>query len=127
MANGAFSPVITKSSVLSGFETITPTYFHGQMDFLVVCFSFVRTLCKPILKLFHLSISSSFFPTTCKDSFIISLHKKGAKVDFQNYRYFSKLAEIPKTFELIITSHWQHLCSSLISTCQHGFDMIDHR
>jgi len=72
-----------------------------------------RTICKPILKLFNLSISSSVFPTVLKDSFIIPLHKKGAKVNVQNYRGISNLFAIPKTFERIITSHLQHLCSSL--------------
>jgi len=76
------------------------------------------TLCKLILKLFNLSISSSVFPTIWKDSFIIPLHKKGAKADAQNYRGFSKLYI---AFQRIITSHLQHLCSSLISPCQHGF------
>jgi len=68
-----------------------------------------------------LSISSSVFPTIWKDSFIIPLHKKGAKVNVQNYRGISKLSAIPKTFERIITSQLQHLCSSLISPCQHSF------
>jgi len=54
-----------------------------------------RTICNPILKLFHLSISSSVFPTIWKDSFIIPLHKKGAKVNVQNYRGISKLSAIP--------------------------------
>jgi len=31
------------------------------------------------------------------------------------------LSAIPKAFDRIITSHLQHLCSSLISQCQHGF------
>jgi len=31
------------------------------------------------------------------------------------------LSAIPKTFERIITSQLQHLCSSLISPCQHDF------
>jgi len=31
------------------------------------------------------------------------------------------MSAIPKTFERIITSHLQHLWSSLISPCQHGF------
>jgi len=41
--------------------------------------------------------------------------------DEQNYRGISKLSAIPKTFERIITSQLQHLCSSLISPCQHCF------
>jgi len=41
--------------------------------------------------------------------------------ELQNYRGISKLSAILKTFERIITSHLPHLCSSLISPCQHGF------
>jgi len=61
-----------------------------------------RTTYKPILKLFSLSISSSVVPSIWKD--------------VQNYKGISKLFAIPKTFKRIITSHLQHLCSSLIST-----------
>jgi len=42
-------------------------------------------------------------------------------VDVQNYEGISKLSAIPNTFERIITSHLQHLCSSLILPSQHGF------
>jgi len=80
-----------------------------------------RTICRPFLKLFHLSISSSVFPSIWEDSFIIPFHKKGAKVHVLNYRGISKLSAISKTFERIIISHLQHLCSSLISPYQHGF------
>jgi len=31
------------------------------------------------------------------------------------------LSAISKTFERVITSHLPHLCSALISPCQHGF------
>jgi len=121
-ANCIFSPVITQSSLLSDLETITSTYFPGPNGLPgCVLKSCARTICKPILKLCILSISSSVFPTIWKDSFLIPLHKKGANVNVQNYRAISKLSAIPKTFERIITSHLQHLCSSLISPCQHGF------
>jgi len=108
------SSVNTISSLLSDLETITPTYSPGPDGLPACVLKFcARTVCKPILKLFHLSISSSVFPTIWKDSFIIPLHKKGAKVNVQNYRGFSKLSVIPKTFKRIITSHFQHLCCSL--------------
>jgi len=71
MANCIFSPV-----------TITPTYspWPDGLPGCVLKFR-ARTICKPILIHFHLSISSYGFPTIWKDSFIIPLHKKGAKVD----------------------------------------------
>jgi len=38
-----------------------------------------------------------------------------------NYKGITKLSAIHKTFARHITSQLQHLCSSLISPCQHGF------
>jgi len=59
-ANCIFSPLITKSSLLSDLEIITPTYSPGPDGLPGCVFKFcARTICKPILKLFHLSISSS--------------------------------------------------------------------
>jgi len=117
-ANCMFSFAITESSLLSDLETITPIY-SPEPDGLPGCvLKFcARTICKPVLKLFHLSISSPVYPTIWKDSFIFPLQKKGAKVNVHNYRGISKLCAIPKTFERIFTSHLQHLCSSLKSPC----------
>jgi len=94
-ATCSFSPVITESSNLSDLETITPTYSPGPDGLPGCVLKFcARTICKPILQLFHLSISTSVFPTIWKDSFIIPLHKKGAKVNVQSYRGISKLSAI---------------------------------
>jgi len=74
-------------SLLSDLETITPTYSPGPDGLAGCVLKFCPgTICKPILKLFHLSTSSSVFPTIWKDSFIIPLHKKVEKVNVQNYR-----------------------------------------
>jgi len=112
-ANCIFTPEITKGSLLRDLATTTPTYSPGPDGLPGCVLKFcASTICKPILKLFSLSISSSLFPTIWKDSFIIPLHKKGAKAGAQNYRSISKLSAIPKAFERIITSHLQHLCST---------------
>jgi len=61
-ANCIFSPVLTESSLLSDLETITPTYSPGPDGLPGCVLKFcARTICKPILKLFQLSISSSVF------------------------------------------------------------------
>jgi len=121
-ANCIFTPAITKSSLLRDLATTTPTYSPGPDGLPGCVLKFcASTICKPILKLFNMSISSSVFPTIWKDSFVIPLHKKGAKADAQSYRGNAKLSAIPKAFERIITFHLQHLCSSLTSPCQRGF------
>jgi len=56
-----------------------------------------------------------------KESLVTPLHKKGSKVEANNYRGISKLSAIPKLFEHIITPHLQHHCMSAIYPCQHGF------
>jgi len=105
-----------ESSLLRDLATTTPTYSPGPDGLRGCVLKFcASTVCKPILKLFNLSTSSSVFSTIWKDSFIFPLHKEGAKADDQNYKGISKLSAIPKAFEHIITSHLQHLCSSLIS------------
>jgi len=81
----------------------------------------VEALCKPLLKLHTLYLESSQFPNLWKKSFVIPLHKKSSKVEACNYRGISKLSEVPKLIENIITSDLQHLCRSVISPCQHGF------
>jgi len=78
------------------------------MDSPGVCVSFVR---QPYVNFLIRLFSSSVFPTIL---FYHSTSQKGAKADAQNYRGISKLSAIPKAFERIITSHLQHLCSSLI-------------
>jgi len=80
-ANWIFSPVITESSLLSDLETITPTYSPGPDGLPGWVLKFcARTICKPILKLFNLSISSSVFPRVRKDLlFLIFQTKKSCK------------------------------------------------
>jgi len=110
--NCIFTPVITESSLLMDLATTTLNYSPGPDGLPGCVLKFcASTICLPILKLFNLSISSTVFPTICKDSFIIPLHKKGAKADAQNYRGIFKWSAIP---------HLQHLCSSHI-TVSAGF------
>jgi len=67
-ANCINSPVITENSLLSALETITLTYCPGPDGLPGCVLKFCsRTICKPILKPFHLSISSSDFPTIWKE------------------------------------------------------------
>jgi len=59
-----FSPVITESSLLSELGTKMPTNSPGPDGLPGCVLKFCApTICKPILKLFHLSISSSIFLT----------------------------------------------------------------
>jgi len=79
------------------------------------------SLCRPLQKLFTLSLETSDFPHRWKESFVIPLHKKESKFTACNYRGISKISAIPKLFQNIITPHLQHSCRSLISSCQHEF------
>jgi len=55
------------------------------------------------------------------ESFVIILHKKGSRMEANNYRVISKLSTISKLFENSITPHLQHFCRSFIIPCQYGF------
>jgi len=56
-----------------------------------------------------------------KESFVIPLHNNVSKVEASYYRGISELSAILKLFENIITPHFQHLCRSVTSPCQHEF------
>jgi len=90
MANCIFSPIVTESFLLSDLETVQP----GPDGFSL---------------LFHLSISSSIFPTIRNHS----TPQKGVRVDVLNYRGISRLSSIPKTYERIIISRWFVLLSNI--------------
>jgi len=58
-ANCIFAPVITESSLLGNLATTPPTYSPGPVGLSGCVLKFcASTTCKPILKLFSLSISS---------------------------------------------------------------------
>ncbi|SPP90099.1 blast:Protein Wnt-5, partial [Drosophila guanche] len=110
-----------EGSLLHELQLVKPAFSPGP-DGVTGCVLryCAESLCGPLLKLFTLSIHSS----RRKESFIIPLHKKSSKSDAKNYRGISKLSDIPKMFEKILTPHLQHLCKSLISPAQHGFIRI---
>lgn len=121
-SNLIFCPTINESSLLNDLQRVKPVYSPGPDGIPGCVLRFcAEALCKPLLKLFTLSLESSQFPHIWKESFVIPLHKKGSKLDASNYRGISKLSAIPKLFENVITPHLQHLCRSIISPCQHGF------
>jgi len=106
------SPAITESSLLCELKLNKPVLTPFVLKYCAV------SLCRPLHKLFTLSIDSSSFPNLWKDSYI-PLHKKDIKCDVLNYRGIAKLSAIPQLLEKIITSHLQHLCGSIISLTQH--------
>jgi hypothetical protein len=121
-SNGIFTPLLNESSIARDLHLVTPLYSPGPDGIPACVLRFcANSLSKPLLKLFSLSLETSFFPSIWKESFIIPLLKKGSKSDATNYRGISKLSAIPKFFENVLTPHLQHFCRSIISPCQHGF------
>jgi len=98
-SNFIFCPVIRKSSLILDLQRAKPVYSPGP-DEVPGCVlrDGAETLCRPLHKLFTLSLETSDFPHRWKKSFVIPLHKKGNKLNASNYRGISKLSAIPKHY-----------------------------
>jgi len=73
-------PVISESSLLLDLQRVKPDYSPGP-DGVPGCVLryCAETLCRPLHKLCTLSFETSDFSHSCKESFVIQLHKKGSK------------------------------------------------
>jgi len=91
-----------KALSLSIFKVSSLCIHLVLMEFLAACLDCAEALCKPLLKLFTLSLESSQIPNMWKESFVLPLHKKGTKVKACKFRGISNLSAIPKLFENII-------------------------
>ncbi len=76
-----------------------------------------------LVKLFHLCLSISIFPSYWKYAFIQPLPKKGDRSNSSNYRPITLLSCLSKAFESILNQKIQkHLSTSdLLSDRQYGF------
>ncbi len=76
-----------------------------------------------LVKLFHLCLSKSIFPSCWKYAYVQSVPKKSDHSNPSNYRPITLLSCLSKAFETIL--NWKihkHLsASSLLSDCQYGF------
>ncbi|KAF0772032.1 putative RNA-directed DNA polymerase [Aphis craccivora] len=91
-------------------------------------------LIKPLHLIFNKSLSIGNFPNIWKKSFITPIHKSGDKHNVSNCRPISKLSQIPKIFDAIITKKSKILDSlnnqaqsdSIYTNFQKAFDKINH-
>ena len=89
---------------------------HGR--FLKNCY---HSLNKPLSILFQKSFETSTIPNEWKLANVVPIHKKGSKVDVNNYRPISLISIIMKTYEKIIRDELLQRCGHLIDDRQHGF------
>jgi len=64
--------------------------------------SAIHILCKPLCHIFNLCFQKGIFPTSCKISKVIPVHKGGAKNVYSNYRPISLLTCFSKVLEKCI-------------------------
>lgn len=79
------------------------------------------TLSKPLSAIFNRSLSSGYFPSIWKKSYIFPVFKKGDKSDVSNYRGIASLCAMSKLFELLVLDFLKHHCLNYVSETQHGF------
>jgi hypothetical protein len=71
--------------------------------------------------IFNLSLSTGFFPSKWKDSFLIPIFKTGKRNDVGNYRGVAILLCFAKLFEVTVYDYIFILVKSSIMSAQHGF------
>ena len=78
---------------------------------------------KPLSDMINTSFTTSIFPTALKVANIIPIHKKGGKLEYNNYRPISLLSNISKIYEKMM-----HICltsflnkNKVLSIFQFGF------
>lgn len=79
------------------------------------------SLAEPVAKLFNKSLNSGIFPSIWKKAFVTPVHKSGSKNDVKNYRAISKMSQLGKVFEKMVTDVLFSTFKSVIIPEQHGF------
>ena len=72
------------------------------------------------MMLFNLSLSSGWFPSVWKDTFVTVVHKSGLRSKVENYRQVSILSYLGKMFDLLMCGQGTFASSSIITERQHG-------
>ena len=86
--------------------------------FLVSC---AASLSLPITILFRKSLQDCALPVVWKRAQIIPIHKKGSRLQIDNYRPISILNCIGKLFERIVYTNIHPIIAQAVSNTQHGF------
>ena len=71
------------------------------MNFQQSCWSIAGVICKPLIHIFNLCISSGIFPSRWKMARVISLNIKGDKFNVNDYHPIAVLLLLSKVFERI--------------------------
>ena len=80
-----------------------------------------NSLAVPLSILFTRSYYRAELPNDWKAANVVPVHKKGSKIDVENYRPISLISIVAKTLERIICDELMHRCNYLIDPRQHGF------
>ena len=86
----------------------------------ILKYSSVVTI-KAIVKLFNLIFSSSSYPTSWRNAFIVLIHKKGDKTDIANYRSISLLNCLAKLYSSVLNKRLIEHYENRFSCYQFGF------
>ena len=78
-------------------------------------------LAYPLSKLFQVSYNTGIIPQEWKDANVVPVHKKGTKIDVENYRPISLTCLIMKIFERVVRDHIMEKCQRQLFPNQHGF------
>lgn len=79
------------------------------------------SLADPVAKLFNQSLNNGIFPSIWKTAFVTPVHKSVTKNDIKNYRAISKMSQLGKVFEKMVTDVLFLTFKSVIIPEQHGF------
>ena len=93
-----------------------PDLIHGKI--LKEC---ANSLAYPLSRLFKLSFETGNIPSDWKTANVVPIHKKGSKVEVNNYRPISLTSLVMKIYEKVIRDDLMSRCSHLIDPRQHGF------
>lgn len=102
-----------KNKTSSGIDELSVITLKQIMPFIL----------KPFTFLINQSLIQGTFPSMLKKSLIIPIHKKGDKLEIDNYRQITLVSSISKLFEKIIASRITSylVANSVLSEHQHGF------
>ena len=78
-------------------------------------------LAYPLSKLFRVSYNTGMIPNEWKTANVVPIHKKGSKVEVENYRPISLTCLIMKIFERIVRDEILLRCQNKLNSNQHGF------
>ncbi|XP_059045113.1 uncharacterized protein LOC131840914 [Achroia grisella] len=80
-----------------------------------------KTLSLPLTKIFNMSLIEGIFPDVWKKAHIVPIHKKGTKINVENYRGISILNTVSNLFERLVLDFIYPVIHKYLPDSQHGF------